>query len=154
MRLGQFIGVAFVAFALTGSATEKPVTSISFFNKMRPLKPIPGPEMVQIDIALLERPLHDRFLNNELWLLADEQIIPLERKAYLEEAGFRIGQVNGLNPSGLQTMLTSSAVASSIAANLPEQATLCCYLLVRRCRAVAWSKRETSEALDSNRPIA
>jgi hypothetical protein len=107
MRLGQFIGVALVAFALTGCATDKPATTISFFNKMRPLKAIPGPEMVQIDIALLERPLHDRFLNNELWLLADEQIIPLERKAYLEEAGFRIGQVNGLNPSGLQTLLTS-----------------------------------------------
>jgi hypothetical protein len=108
MRPGQFIGVALVAFVLTGCATDKPVTSISLFSKTPALKAIAGPDVILIDIALLERPLHDRFINNELWLLADEQIIPLERKAALEEAGFRIGQVNGLNPSGLLTLLTSN----------------------------------------------
>src|SRR6267378_3848393 len=108
MRLGQLFCVAFAAFVLTGCATDKPVTSMSFLNRFRPLKPaISGPDVIQITVALLERPLHDRFLNNELWLIADEQIIPLERKACLEEAGFRIGQVNGLNPSGLQSLLTS-----------------------------------------------
>ena len=92
MRPGQFFCVALAAFVLTGCATEKQATSISFFSKMRPQKAaLAGPEWVQIDIALLERPLHDRFINNELWQLADEQIVPLERKACLEEAGFRIG---------------------------------------------------------------
>jgi hypothetical protein len=92
---------------LTGCAAEKPITSISFFNKSLPSKLIAGPDTIQLDVGLLERPLHDRFINTELWLLADEQIIPLERKACLEDAGFRIGQVNGLNPSGLQTLLAS-----------------------------------------------
>ena len=110
MRLGQFFCVAIVALVLTGCATDKPVTSIAFFSKMRPGKqpPVSGPDVIQLQLALLERPINDRFINNELWQLADEQIIPLERKAVLEEAGFRIGQVNGLNPSGLQTLLTSN----------------------------------------------
>jgi hypothetical protein len=110
MRPGQFFCVAIVALVLTGCATDKPVTSsIAFFSKMRAARqmPVSGPDVIQLQTALLERPVNDRFINNELWQLADEQIIPLERKAVLEEAGFRIGQVNGLNPSGLQTLLTS-----------------------------------------------
>lgn len=107
MRRRLFFCGVLAAFVLTGCATEKPISSMSFFNKALPSKLIAGPDLIQLDVGLLERPLHDRFLNTELWLLADEQIIPLERKAYLEEAGFRIGQVNGLNPSGLQTLLAS-----------------------------------------------
>ena len=107
MRLGFFFCGSLLACLLTGCAAEKPITSMSFFNKSLPAELIAGTDMIQLEVALLERPLYDRFINTELWQLADEQIIPLERKAYLEEAGFRFGQVNGLNPSGLQTLLAS-----------------------------------------------
>jgi hypothetical protein len=60
-----------------------------------------------MDFALIERPIGDPFINNELWLLVDEQAIPFERKAVLEENGFRVGQIGGTTPAGLQTLLTS-----------------------------------------------
>src|SRR5207245_195718 len=43
----------------------------------------------------------------ELWLVADEQAIPFEQKAILEENGFRVGQIGGTTPAGLQSLLTS-----------------------------------------------
>jgi hypothetical protein len=108
MRPGFFFCGALLACLLTGCAAEKPISSMSFFNnRALPAELIAGADMIQLEVGLLERPLYDRFINTELWQLADEQIIPLERKACLEEAGFRIGQVNGLNPSGLQTLLAS-----------------------------------------------
>src|SRR5207302_21931 len=66
-----------------------------------------GPDVVQIEMVLLERPLNDRYINDELWQAADEQVVPLESKAVLEENGFRVGQIGGLTPAGLQTLLTS-----------------------------------------------
>ncbi len=60
-----------------------------------------------LDVAIIERPLGDSFLNQELWSEADEQAIradvgeqavSLERKTALEKNGFRVGQVGGLMP--------------------------------------------------------
>jgi hypothetical protein len=104
------ISLILAAFVVSGCATDKPVTSLSLFGNARGglQSPICGPDVIQLQTALIERPINDRFLNSELWLLADEQIIPLEQKAILEDAGFRIGLVNGLNPSGLHTLLTSN----------------------------------------------
>jgi hypothetical protein len=109
MRPGRLLCLTLAVFALSGCATDKPISSLSLFGKGRPLAAaISGPDVIQLQLALLERPIEDRFLKSELWQLADEQILPLERKAYIEEAGFRVGLVNGLNPSGLLTLLTSS----------------------------------------------
>jgi hypothetical protein len=66
-----------------------------------------GPDVVQVELVLLERPLNDRYINDELWRQADEQVVPLENKALLEENGFRVGQLGGLTPGELQTLLTT-----------------------------------------------
>src|SRR5947209_2927371 len=73
----------------------------------RPFSGPTGGDVVQIDVAVLERPLGDRFLNRELWELADEQAITLEQKAVLDDNGFRVCQIGGLPPAGLQALLTS-----------------------------------------------
>ncbi len=62
---------------------------------------------VQMDIALLERPVGDPFLNKELWDSTDEQVVGLERKARLDDNGFRVGEVIGLPPTRLQALLIS-----------------------------------------------
>src|SRR5262249_32615279 len=49
----------------------------------------------------------DSFLNEEVWLAADEQAISFDRKAALEENGFRIGVMGGAKPVRLQTLLAS-----------------------------------------------
>jgi hypothetical protein len=66
-----------------------------------------GDDVVQLDIALVDRPDGDRFLNHELWELADEQGVSLEHKPILEDNGFRVCQIGGLPPAGLQALLTS-----------------------------------------------
>lgn len=77
------------------------------------LKPRPGQgltpngDMVQIDAAILERPVGDTFLNCDLWKHIDEQLIDPDRKAVLDNNGFRVGQMIGAPPARLQAMLTS-----------------------------------------------
>jgi hypothetical protein len=69
-----------------------------------------GEDVVQIDVAVVERPLGDRYLNGDLWQLADEQSCwkgEQERKLVVEGNGFRVGQVGGLPPAALQGLLTS-----------------------------------------------
>lgn len=66
----------------------------------------PGQSFV-IDVALLERPRGDHFLNQELWELGNEQGIALELKPVLEEYGLRVGQIGGLLPPRLQALMSS-----------------------------------------------
>jgi hypothetical protein len=72
-----------------------------------PLAGPPAANVVQLDVAVLERPAGDDFLNRGLWELADEQVVSLERKPELDDNGIRVAQVGGQPPAGLQSMLTS-----------------------------------------------
>jgi hypothetical protein len=64
-------------------------------------------EIVSLDVALLERPAGDCFLNHDLWDHGDEQGISLELKPILEANGLRICQIGGMLPAGLQALLAS-----------------------------------------------
>ncbi len=76
-----------------------------------------GDDVVFLDVAVIERPQGDVFLNYELWSEADEQAVradgdeqsvSLERKTVLEQNGFRVGQIGGLlPPAKLQDLLLS-----------------------------------------------
>jgi hypothetical protein len=66
-----------------------------------------GPDVVQMNVAVLEVPVGDPYINEELWGLADEQQLAQDRKSAIHENGFRIGQIRGITPPGLQALLTS-----------------------------------------------
>lgn len=66
-----------------------------------------GSDVIHIRVALLERPIHDGYIQTELWATADEQIIAAERRSVLEDNGFRVGQIGGLPPARLQELLES-----------------------------------------------
>ena len=107
MRPGRALIWALLAGLLTGCAWGAPARSTTW---LRPLQPFEGPagaDIIQMEVVLLERPIGDSYINHELWRMADEQVVPLERKAALEENGFRVGQIGGLTPVGLQNLLTS-----------------------------------------------
>jgi hypothetical protein len=87
-----------------GGQTQR---SATLFDARRPFTGPTGSDVVQIDVALIEGPLGDRYVNQDLWQLADEQGVSLEQKTALEENGFRVCRVGGLPPAGLQTLLTS-----------------------------------------------
>jgi hypothetical protein len=100
--------VSLVIFLVAGCAADPAASSLSWYERTSPLQGPTGSDVVQIDIALLEQSLGDRYVNEDLWPLVDEQFVPLDRKRLLTENGFRVGLVSGITPDGLQAMLTSA----------------------------------------------
>lgn len=71
------------------------------------MRPQLAADSVIIDFTLLERPLGDPYFNHELWTHTDELVVDLEKRAALEDNGLRVGQLVGMTPAQLQTLLTS-----------------------------------------------
>jgi hypothetical protein len=64
-------------------------------------------DLVTLDIAVIEKPLGDPYLNRELWTSTDDMLLDMEHKALVQKNGYRIGQVVGLMPEALQSLLKS-----------------------------------------------
>lgn len=106
MRHGFGLVAAMLAFLTAGCATSLPAPPSTWFNKFRQGTQPTTPDIVQMDVALIERPLADAYINHDLWTDADEQVVG-DRHSVLEDNGFRIGQIGGITPTGLQELLTS-----------------------------------------------
>ncbi len=70
-------------------------------------RPALDPQAVIIEFAQLERAVGDPYINRELWTHIDQLAVDLEKKDVLETNGLRVGQLVGLTPADLQTLLTS-----------------------------------------------
>jgi len=114
MRQGTALLIGLLSCLLAGCMSVQPVRSTSAWldRFLHPAGPT-GPDAVQMDVALLECPLGDRYINRTLWMDADEQVIALENRAGLEDSGFRIGQIGGITPVGLQALLTSERTCAN-----------------------------------------
>jgi hypothetical protein len=66
-----------------------------------------------MDVAVLEVPLVERSLLDGVWMSADEQVVPAEHKARLEDNGFRVGIIGGIPPAALLSLLTSERTNAS-----------------------------------------
>jgi hypothetical protein len=104
-RAGALLSGLLLAL-LAGCATQQAARPGALAERLRGPQALP-PDAVQMEVAIIERPLGDPYLNKELWTFTDEQVVDLERRAALDENGFRVGQVVGMTPSGLQALLTS-----------------------------------------------
>ena len=100
------LGAGLLTWLLVGCAAGPPVKSTSWLKRL-PFGAAGGPEYVGMEVALLECPVGDVYINRDLWTLADELVVEPERKAALEGNGFRVAQVGGLIPAELQALLTS-----------------------------------------------
>jgi hypothetical protein len=96
-----------VAFLPLACAGGQAMQTIARMDPLRAFHSTPAPDTVQLDVALVECPVGDGFINRDLWLVTDEQVIGLEHRATLEENGFRVGEVIGLPPTELRTLLKS-----------------------------------------------
>lgn len=105
MRISAAVGLL-LACMLAGCAGPDTVHSTSWIHPAAQA-PVLGKDIVQIDVALLELPVGDPFINHELWNNTDEQIVDLDHKAGVDDNGFRIGQIVGMTPGQLQCLLTS-----------------------------------------------
>jgi hypothetical protein len=106
MRPWATLGVGLVAWVLVGCVPSQ-VKTTCWFRGRQPFQSPATPNTVQMEVALLECPVGDPYINRDLWTLADEQIVTPEQKAALEDNGFRVAQVGGIVPAELQTLLTS-----------------------------------------------
>jgi hypothetical protein len=64
-------------------------------------------ERMYLDVAMIEVPPGDWFVNEGLWELGDEQCVALDVKPVLEENGLRVCQIGGLLPERLQALLSA-----------------------------------------------
>jgi hypothetical protein len=71
-----------------------------------PTAPSAG-DVVGMEMSLLEVPIGDRFINGELWATIDEQVVAPEKRAALDDNGFRVGVIGGVRPTGFDDLLRS-----------------------------------------------
>jgi hypothetical protein len=106
MGQGRTLLCGLLVGLLAGCATGKPGRVGSWLDGGAFQGPT-GPDVIHLDVALIERPADDPYLAREVWQLADEQLVPLERRPILHESGFRVGLISGFKPAELQTLLCS-----------------------------------------------
>jgi hypothetical protein len=104
MRRGALVFALLCATA-SGCTEPQAVRSTSWFERLR--TPSFSKDLLRLDVALLERPVGDSFLDKELWSYTDEQTVPLDRKAVLDDNGFRVGQIVGMPNGKLLALLDS-----------------------------------------------
>ena len=97
--------VLFVGLFFGGCVLESPTTGL--WNRIHPFQGLTGADVIQLDVAVLEAPIADPILNQDLWKLADELELTPETQTLLEKNGLRIGQIGGIAPEELQALLTS-----------------------------------------------
>jgi len=99
--------LALVCGFQAGCFTAQPDHAVTRYAKRVPFEGPTGEDVVQLFVALIERPAGDRYLNRELWDLADEQTLDFPRKCLLDDNGWRMGQIGGSPPPGLQALIDS-----------------------------------------------
>jgi hypothetical protein len=105
MRLRWALLAGLATVSLVGCLHESPTPSAAWWSRLSPFHGPTGPDVVQMDVAVLECPVGDSFINGALWELADEQVVGLEHKAVLDDNGFRVGELGGITPPGLLLLL-------------------------------------------------
>jgi hypothetical protein len=107
MRYRTAAQLALMLVLMAGCASSgKDGTTGGMMSRLRPLWGGLGPDAIQLEIALVQRPLDDAYLAQDVWREVDEQVLPLERRPALEASGFRLGTISGTVPSELQHLLT------------------------------------------------
>jgi len=106
---------------------DQNVAATSWLSRARG-NPIDGPHAI-LEVALIERPVGDRYINRELWDSVDELVVDLDRRSTLDDNGLRVGQLVGSPPDGFQGLLLSKRSCSNPhAMMIPPGRTLPIYL--------------------------
>lgn len=120
-----------------------------------------SPDHALIEVALIERPVGDEYINKVIWDHADELFvnrdrrIDLDRHAALNENGLRAGQLVGTLPGDFQQLLLSKRYCSNPQAMIfPAGKTVPIYLgavLPKSSYVFVQGKTQSEVALDQAR---
>src|SRR5262249_25069762 len=103
--------VRFLSFSVlvlgAGCLTDPPSHAINWIDALGAIQSAPAPDLIVMDVALVEAKPGDDFLTNGVWSQVDEQVIALNHRPDVEDNGFRIGLLGGLPPAMLQQRLSS-----------------------------------------------
>jgi len=111
MRRRLALMVALGVVWAIGCTPVETVQSTSWLPRRRLFQGPTGPDVVHVRVALLEcRPGETewRYVNGDLWQLADESLIDEDRRHAMTESGFRVGKVGAPPPAKLLDLLTST----------------------------------------------
>jgi|SRR5579862_6357878 len=106
MRRSGFVLLALLMASATGCFSAQPERAIARFEAFNPFAGPQGEDVVQIDVAIIERTVGDGYINKDLWQLSDEAVDP-ELKPILQKNGFRACQLGTTPTSGLLDLLRS-----------------------------------------------
>jgi hypothetical protein len=108
-RLALMVALG-VVWAVGCTPVETVQSTTSWLPRRRLFQGPSGPDVVQVRLALLECPpgqVEWRYVNGDLWQLADESLIDEDRRQAMNESGFRVGKVGTQPPAKLLDLLTS-----------------------------------------------
>src|SRR5579884_648530 len=100
-RLGPLL-YGLWTLSLVGCLSSSTARSTNWLDRLHPFRSTTANDTIPMDVAILEGPVGDSFLNQGLWEQADEQVVALDRKAVLDDNGFRVGQFGDVMPARLQ----------------------------------------------------
>jgi len=104
----SILGLLVCLLGMTGCAVlPEPARTTSWLRRQNPFAKSIDDQEVKLFVALLERPIEDPFINQELWSHTDEMIVDMDRKAAVDDNGYRVGQIVGMPPGKLQDLLKS-----------------------------------------------
>jgi hypothetical protein len=83
------------------------IASRGMMDRLRAVSGPIGPDVVILDIAEIEQPPDDDYIDRDLWSALDEQVVGLEHKVAMDDNGLRAGVAGGLPPGKLQALLIS-----------------------------------------------
>jgi hypothetical protein len=104
MRRACLVLPGFLAALLAGCFHGPPARPASW---LRPFGGPTGPDVIVMDVALLEMPLGDPYVDREVWGEVDGTVVDSDVRAAVEDNGFRVGQVAGTQPPRLQQLVAS-----------------------------------------------
>src|SRR5262249_22247764 len=106
-RPGRRLAAALALLLCGGCLWVRPTQSGAWMRSLRPAGGPQGDDVVVLQVSVIEQLVGDRNVNRDLWTTIDEGAVTLDRRAVLEDNGFRVAVAGGSASETLNDLLKS-----------------------------------------------